>query len=114
MPNQSVELTSVFHALGDPTRMAVVQRLTRGPATVSELAAPFAMSLPSFVQHISVLERSQLVISSKQGRIRTCSLKRENLVAAERWFDELRAQWASRYGNLDNLFATLNGDQDGA
>lgn len=112
MPNQSVALTSVFHALGDPTRLAVIQRLSKGSATVSELAAPFAMSLPSFVQHISVLEKSRLIVSRKQGRIRTCSLHRENLVAAERWFDELRTQWASRYDNLDNLLATMNGEHN--
>ena len=110
MDNYGLALDSVFHALADPTRRAVVQRLGKGAATVSELAAPFDMALPSFVKHISVLERSRLITSRKQGRVRTCSLTRENLVAAERWFDELRTQWASRYENLDNLLAKLNGD----
>jgi DNA-binding transcriptional ArsR family regulator len=112
MANQGMELDTVFHALADPTRRAVIQRLSKGTATVSELAEPFDMALPSFVKHISVLERSRLITSRKRGRVRTCSLERENLVAAERWFDELRAQWASRYNNLDNLLATLNGDRN--
>jgi DNA-binding transcriptional ArsR family regulator len=112
MANQGMELDTVFHALADPTRRAVIQRLSKGTATVSELAEPFDMALPPFVKHISVLERSRLITSRKRGRVRTCSLERENLVAAERWFDELRAQWASRYNNLDNLLATLNGDRN--
>jgi DNA-binding transcriptional ArsR family regulator len=110
MANYNVKLDSVFHALADPTRRAVIQRLNKGTATVSELAEPFEMALPSFVKHLSVLERSRLITSRKRGRVRTCSLQRENFAAAERWFDQLRAQWASRYENLDNLLAKLNGD----
>src|ERR1700760_1628753 len=98
MANQSLALDSVFHALADPTRRAVVQRLGQGTATVSELAAPFDMALPSFVKHIAVLEKSRLITSRKLGRVRTCSLRRENLATAESWFDDLRAQWVSRYG----------------
>lgn len=112
MANQTLVLDEVFHALADPTRRAVMQRLSRGTATVSELAQAFDMALPSFVKHISVLERSRLITSRKQGRVRTCSLARENLVAAERWLEELRAQWASRYDNLDRLLAKMNGDSD--
>jgi DNA-binding transcriptional ArsR family regulator len=111
MANYGLELDSVFHALADPTRRAVIQRLGRGEATVSQLAQPFDMALPSFVKHISVLEQSRLITSQKRGRVRTCRLERENLVATERWFDELRAQWASRYDNLDTLLAKLNGDE---
>jgi len=107
-----VALDTVFHALADPTRRAVVQRLGRGEASVSELARPFDMALPSFVKHISVLEKSRLITSHKRGRVRTCSLDRENLAQAERWFEQLRAQWASRYDNLDNLLATLKGDEN--
>ncbi len=114
MANKGAALDFVFHALADPTRRAVIQRLSKGSATVSELAQPFDMALPSFVKHISVLERSRLITSRKRGRIRTCRLESKNLVAAERWFDELRAQWASRYGNLDNLLAKLNGDKNDA
>jgi DNA-binding transcriptional ArsR family regulator len=111
MANQGMSLDIVFHALSDPTRRAVIQRLSKGTATVSELAEPFDMALPSFVKHISVLERSRLITSRKRGRVRTCSLEHENFVVAERWFNELRAQWASRYDNLDNLLASLNGDE---
>ena len=112
MDNFGVTLDAAFHALADPTRRAVVQRLNRGPASVSELAAPFNMALPSFVKHVAVLERSRLISSHKRGRVRMCSLERENLVVAERWFDELRAQWASRYSNLDTLLTKLKGDEN--
>lgn len=112
MDNYGLELDSVFHALADPTRRAVIQRLGKGTATVSELAAPFSMALPSFVKHISVLERSRLITSRKRGRVRTCTLARENVIAAERWLGELRGQWASRYDNLDSLIAKLKGDGD--
>lgn len=111
MENFGLALDSVFHALADPTRRAVVQRLGRGEATVSELAQPFDMALPSFVKHIAVLERSRLISSQKTGRVRTCRLERANLEATERWFDELRAQWARRYDNLDSLLVKLNGDE---
>ena len=74
MPNQ--ELTRVFHALADPTRPAVLERLTRGPAAVSELARPFKMALPSFAQHLGVLEDCGLVRSRKQGRVRTYASRR--------------------------------------
>lgn len=113
MANLEFALDTVFHALADPTRRAVIQRLGKGPVTVSELAAPFDMALPSFVKHISVLERSRLITSRKQGRVRTCSLARENLLQAERWFEALRSQWVGRYDNLDTLLAKLNGDEDG-
>ena len=101
-------LDSVFRALGDPTRRAVVQRLGRGPATVSELAEPFDIGLPTFMKHMGVLESSGLIRTRKSGRIRTCMLERRKLAAAERWFDEQRAVWASRYQNLDNLLETLS------
>src|ERR1700754_3649939 len=93
MANNAMALDGVFHALADPTRRAVIQRLGKGAATVSELAAPFDMALPSFVKHISVLEKSRLITSRKKGRVRTCTLAPKNLVAAERWLDELRGQW---------------------
>lgn len=108
MAKQAVTLDAVFHALADPTRRAVVQRLGRGTATVSELAQPFDMALPSFVKHLSVLEQSKLITSRKQGRVRTCSLKRDNFAEAERWFEELRVQWGDRYNNLDTLLMQLN------
>jgi DNA-binding transcriptional ArsR family regulator len=72
------------------------------------------MALPSFVKHISVLERSRLIVSRKAGRVRTCSLAHNTVADAEEWFGELRAQWSSRYEKLDGLLATLNGGRDEA
>ena len=112
MDNNAIALDAIFHALADPTRRAVIQRLGEGPATVSELAEPFDMALPSFMKHVRVLEGTGLVRSRKLGRIRTCVLDRENLAAAERWFEEQRATWASRYRNLDNLLEELKGKED--
>ena len=110
MASQSSDVDLVFHALADPTRRAVVQRLGKGEATVSELAEPFDMALPSFLKHLGVLEKSRLIASRKSGRVRTCSLQRDSLMAAERWFTEQRALWQNRYDNLDGLLATLNGE----
>ena len=110
MASQSSAVDLVFHALADPTRRAVVQRLGKGEATVSELAEPFDMALPSFLKHLSVLEKSQLIASRKRGRVRTCALQRDSLMAAEGWFTEQRAVWQMRYDNLDSLLATLSGE----
>ena len=110
MANNSLALDSIFHALADPTRRAVIQRLGRGPATVGELAEPFAMALPSFMKHVGILERTGLVRSRKRGRIRTCTLEKKNFAAAERWFADQRSMWASRYQNLDSLLESLNGE----
>jgi DNA-binding transcriptional ArsR family regulator len=111
MGNNHAALDSVFHALADPTRRAVIQRLGQGSATVSELAEPFDMALPSFVKHIAVLEASGLIGSKKIGRVRTCTLKPRKLAAAERWFGEQRALWEGRYNNLDNLLSGLSGEE---
>ena len=105
MPNQ--QLTGVFHALTDPTRRAVLERLTRGPAAVSELAQPFKMALPSFVQHLGVLENCGLVRSKKQGRVRTYTLVPQPLTAAEHWLSAQRALWERRLDSLDNFLETL-------
>jgi DNA-binding transcriptional ArsR family regulator len=105
MPNQ--ELTRVFHALSDPTRRAVLERLTRGPAAVSALARPFNMALPSFVQHLGVLEECGLVRSKKEGRVRTYTLAPQPLKAAEHWLSAQRAHWERRLDSLDNFLETL-------
>jgi DNA-binding transcriptional ArsR family regulator len=105
MPNQ--QLTRVFQALTDPTRRAVLERLTRGPAPVSELAQPFRMALPSFVQHLQVLENCGLVRSNKQGRVRTYSLAPPPLKAAEDWLSAQRAHWERRLDALDDFLKTL-------
>jgi DNA-binding transcriptional ArsR family regulator len=105
VPNQ--ELTRVFQALTDPTRRAVLERLTRGPAPVSELAQPFRMALPSFVQHLQVLENCGLVQSKKQGRVRTFTLAPQQLEAAEHWLSAQRAHWERRLDALDDFLKTL-------
>jgi DNA-binding transcriptional ArsR family regulator len=112
MANYSASLNDVFHALADPTRRSVIARLGSGSASIKELAEPFGLGLPSFLKHIKVLESSGLIASEKVGRVRTCKLKRENLTAAEKWFDEQRAGWESRYENLDNLLTALKGEED--
>ena len=96
MANQQAALSEVFNALADPTRRAIVGVLGRGPASVSELAAPFEMALPSFMKHLTVLERSGLVRSSKAGRVRTCALVPGTLTQAERWLARQRAVWEAR------------------
>jgi DNA-binding transcriptional ArsR family regulator len=101
MPNQAVPLDRVFQALADPTRRAVVERLVRGPAAVSELARPFGMALPSFTQHLGVLEGSGLVKSRKAGRVRTYELVPRRLKAAENWMAKQRALWEQRLDQLD-------------
>jgi DNA-binding transcriptional ArsR family regulator len=89
-------LTDVFCALADPTRRAIVGVLGKGPASVSVLAAPFAMALPSFMKHIAVLERSGVIRSSKIGRVRTCELRPKTLSRAEQWLGAQRAMWEAR------------------
>ena len=94
------DLDLTFQALADPTRRAMVERLGRGPASVSELAQPFAMSLPAIVQHLAVLEASGLVRSEKVGRVRTCRVEPAALSLAEQWIDERRADWERRLDRL--------------
>ncbi|MBO9647576.1 MAG: helix-turn-helix transcriptional regulator [Variovorax sp.] len=99
MANQCAEpesLTDIFYALADPTRRDIVSMLVRGPETVSVLAAPFDMALPSFMKHLSVLERSGVIRSDKVGRVRTCELLPASLNHAERWLAEERATWEAR------------------
>jgi DNA-binding transcriptional ArsR family regulator len=102
--NCSSELDRVFHALGDPSRRALVERLVRGPASVSELAEPLAMSLPAVVQHLAVLESAGAVSTEKVGRVRTCRLEPEVLRRAEAWLVAQRTDWEHR---LDRLAAEL-------
>jgi DNA-binding transcriptional ArsR family regulator len=108
MANQSAQLTDVFYALADPTRRAIVGVLGRGPASVSSLAAPFAMALPSFMKHVCVLERSGLIRSSKVGRVRTCELRPKTLSGAEQWIAGQRAVWEARTDRLSAFVETLH------
>ncbi len=96
MTNSSEPLGNVFQALADPTRRAVVFRLGAGSASTKELAEPFDMALPSFMQHLALLENVGLITSKKVGRVRTWELQREALAAAETWFIEQRAIWEAR------------------
>ena len=93
----------MFQALADPTRRSVVERLARGPASVTELARPFAMALPSFLQHLAVLERSGLVRSRKQGRVRTYMLESGALSEAVDWLAQQRSEWEQRLDQLDRF-----------
>lgn len=107
MPYQTARLNGVFHALADPTRRAVLARLATGPAHTSDLARPFRMALPSFAQHLDVLERSGLVKSRKAGRVRTWTLAPRPLKEAETWLSKRRALWECRLDQLDSYLGQL-------
>jgi len=109
MLNQSLPVDRVFHALADPARRIMVERLSRGPASVSELAQPLDMSMPAVMQHLKILEASGLVRSAKQGRVRTCHIQRPALQSVERWINERRATWERR---LDRLGDFLTESED--
>ncbi len=98
---------AVFHALSNPTRRRVLEQLSVGPATVSELAAPFDMQLPSFVQHLSILERSRLVTSKKRGRVRTYEIAPQQLTIAEDWLAARRQTWEARLNRFDDYVRHL-------
>ena len=104
---QSAVTNDVFHALSNPTRRRVLERLSAGPATVSDLAAPFAMQLPSFVQHLSVLERSRLVRSRKRGRVRTYEIAPERFKIVEDWLAARRQLWEARLDRFDHYVKQL-------
>jgi DNA-binding transcriptional ArsR family regulator len=105
MPKQSAALVldRMFAALADPTRRVMVERLTWGPVSVSELAKPLKMSLPAVVQHLRVLEDSGLVATQKTGRVRTCQLQPERLDAALVWINRQRAMWEERFDRLETF-----------
>ena len=100
MLNQDASLDLMFQALADPTRRQIVKRLSEGPASVSELAAPLPMSLPAVVQHLQVLEQSGLVTTRKVGRTRTCSLDTGSLSQVEKWINDRRLGWQKRFDRL--------------
>lgn len=105
MLNQSAPLDQLFHALADPTRRIMVERLSRAPASVSDLARQLPISLPGVMQHLQVLEASGLVRSEKVGRVRTCRLEPAALRAAEQWISERRAGWERRLDRLGDFLA---------
>jgi DNA-binding transcriptional ArsR family regulator len=112
MLNQSAALDLAFQALADPTRRAMVERLSRGPASVSELARPIDMSLPAVMQHLAVLESSGLVRSQKVGRVRTCRVEPAALSLAEQWINQRRIEWEHRLDRLGEYLETLTREGD--
>lgn len=109
MPDEAV-LDRMFHALADRSRRTMVERLSERPASVSELARPLAMSLPSVVQHLQVLEASGLIRSEKVGRVRTCHIEPAALGSAERWIVDRRRGWERRFDRLGDLLAEPDED----
>ena len=113
MLHDSPQLDRAFQALSDPVRRRILARLSRGPASVSELAEPFSISLPAVMQHLKALEDSGLVWSEKKGRVRTVRLEPKALSAAESWIAERRAEWEARLDRFENYLQTLkkNGEE---
>ena len=110
MLNQLPDLDRLFHALADPARRAMVERLSRGPAPVSELARPLPMSLPAVMQHLGVLEAAGLVRTEKTGRVRTCAIEPGALSRAEQWINARRIEWEHRLDRLDEYLKTLENE----
>lgn len=102
-------LSRTFHALSDPTRRAILSRLSSGPASVNELAAPFAMSLPAVSKHLKVLERAQLIKRGREAQWRPCELKAEPLKEVDAWVEQYRALWEARFDRLDAYLQELQG-----
>jgi DNA-binding transcriptional ArsR family regulator len=105
MLNYSQPLDLMFQALADPSRRVMIERLCRGPASVSELAKPLSMSLPAVFQHLQVLEASGLVRTEKTGRVRTCRIETKALRSAEQWITDRRAMWERRLDKLEEILA---------
>lgn len=111
---ESQPLDKAFYALSDPGRRAMIERLSIGPASVSELAKPLPMTLSAVVQHLKVLEAAGLVISSKVGRVRTCTLQTAAMAQAERWITERKRFWEQQYDQLEAYLAqaSSNGETE--
>ena len=114
MLNQQVDLDRLFHALADPARRAIVERLSRGPAPVSELARPLPMSLPSVMQHLDVLQAAGLVRTQKVGRVRTCAIEPQALSQAEQWINARRIEWEHRLDRLGAYLEEMKRAEDGS
>lgn len=104
-PGLKANIDMVFHALGDPTRRAIVEKLSEGPISVSQLAEPLSITLAAVVQHLQILEESGLVHTEKVGRVRTCRIEPTGLSVAERWIADRRLTWEQRFDRLGNLLA---------
>lgn len=101
MAKHDPDLSLLFHALADATRRSMLSQLARGPARVTDLAEPTGLSLPTVMRHLSVLEAAGLVVTAKDGRVRTCAIQPEALEPARTWIDEQRAVWNARLDRLD-------------
>jgi DNA-binding transcriptional ArsR family regulator len=108
MTNEQEALDRAFGALSDPTRRAILMRLTSGPASVGELAEPFSMAMPTLLQHVRVLEQSRLIATRKTGRVRTCSLQAEALAETEQWLAQQRAVWEHRLERMESYVVALH------
>ncbi len=112
MLNQSTPLDLAFQALADPSRRAMLERLSRGPASVSDLARPLSMSFPAVMQHLAVLEGAGLVASEKVGRVRTCRINGRALSLAEGWIGARRAEWERRLDRLGDYLEEMKAKGD--
>ena len=110
MEQYQERLNGIFQALADPTRRAVLGRLSRGPASISELARPFDMALPSFMKHIRLLEDSGWILTRKKGRVRTCTIEKKAFAVADTWLATQRALWEARFDRLDVLLEDSKDD----
>jgi len=106
MDQYQEQMTGLFQALADPTRRAVLGRLGRGPASIGELAKPFAMALPSFMKHIHLLEESGWIHTRKEGRVRICALEKKQFATVETWLSDQRALWEARTDRLERFVMT--------
>jgi DNA-binding transcriptional ArsR family regulator len=104
-PGKKADVHRVFHALGDPTRRMILEKLTAGPVSVSQLATPLKMTLAAVVQHLQVLEESGLVRTEKSGRVRTCRLDSAGFALAQQWIADRRSLWEKRLDQLGDLLA---------
>jgi DNA-binding transcriptional ArsR family regulator len=111
MVQSSTGLDLMYSALADPSRRAMIARLARGPASVSELARPLSMSLPAVVKHLALLEASGFVVSRKVGRVRTCRMDPKRLDAAQGWLAKQRALWEARFDRMDALVLESQDDE---
>ena len=107
MAKQDPDLSLLFHALSDPTRRAMLERLSQGPAGVTELAGPSGLRLPTILRHLAVLETAGLVTSAKDGRVRSCALNPTGLDPMRGWLDDQRRQWDARFDRLDDYVTRL-------
>jgi DNA-binding transcriptional ArsR family regulator len=105
MSDKKPDADRIFHALGDPTRRAMVEKLSDGPISVSQLAAPLSMTLAAVLQHLQILEESGLVRTEKVGRVRTCRVAPKGLDAVEKWINDRRSVWEKRFDHLGDFLA---------